>query len=810
MGSARPARFALFAFLLLFWSVLPPVVGQSPAGYVAVATDYELYGTSDLRGGGHVTWTFTGDKATDLRAKIIHLFDEYDVIPRGFVFAQAVTNANQNGRLDSTEGVKYTDLLENWLEANGAGTQAHYLEMWPFDLRDKDANVSAGFDRSTSGLSGSVANSTGDAQMRFLFEATITRPDVRFPLATAALARAPFAVFSFEADQSPDLSNPGAYPAWPFLVEGGWHPRTAFGYSAFWAGNDTTGQYDNNTEASTGTAMDPVLASVNPAYVPFDLRLASGAWANFTYTGSIGTGDSLRLEYAHPPAYSDWTALSFGTDTNLPSTGPGAWSNAKVDLNGSLGQQVKLRLHFQSDGSIPGPGFFIRSFALHAPSAYSGEVIESDTHYLVGTLSFSNPTVSRGGIHLIRTPGGDILMYGSTWDTSALPPDAMRFRTFDLTENPQILFGIMIAATYAISRLQESAYERYREARPSVYRPAVHKAKWLHRLGKVAMAVLVLFYFVPTATWVIGLRIFVSGIVYWFLAVALSLTLGLGTRAYYQRKLGAAAPPTVGEEETVVRKVLVGPVEPGELPPVATCTHCLREIRADDKTYRCTCDAIFHLGCATTLMRCSNCRKPIVVDAVRTRKQVSIRCESCGELQTVVGEADPRALACAVCGGPLRRLTEGRRYLIVTSNPGTALTWMRDLSKNDKPSLCMTVASPDRLRLEFDVKSMSIVQVSARAKGAIDPKNLDPAGLKAILPLTREGKGGAILYDALDQMISESSLGDMIRFLRKANDMAFVHGITVIARVSPGHIANQDLSRLNSEFDEYMDLSGQL
>jgi len=122
----------------------------------------------------------------------------------------------------------------------------------------------------------------------------------------------------------------------------------------------------------------------------------------------------------------------------------------------------------------------------------------------------------------------------------------------------------------------------------------------------------------------------------------------------------------------------------------------------------------------------------------------------------------------------------------------------------------MTVASPDRLRLEFDVKSMSIVQVSARAKGAIDPKNLDPAGLKAILPLTREGKGGAILYDALDQMISESSLGDMIRFLRKANDMAFVHGITVIARVSPGHLADQDLSRLNAEFDEYLDLSGQL
>jgi archaellum biogenesis ATPase FlaH len=167
-------------------------------------------------------------------------------------------------------------------------------------------------------------------------------------------------------------------------------------------------------------------------------------------------------------------------------------------------------------------------------------------------------------------------------------------------------------------------------------------------------------------------------------------------------------------------------------------------------------------------------------------------------------------MTCAACGGPLRHLDPGRRYLIVTSNPGIAFAWMRDLSKNEKPSVCMTTASPDRIRLEYDVKNMSIVQVSARARGALDPKKLDPAGLKAILPLAREGKGGAILYDSLDQMVSESSLGDMIRFLRKANDMAFVHGATVIARVSPGQLADQELSRLNAEFDEYIDLSGQL
>src|SRR2546430_12833940 len=119
MGSARSALFTFTLVLLLFWSALPPTVGQGSAGHLVVSTDYELCGTSDLRGGGHVTWTLTGDKATDLRMKILHMFDESPTIPRGFTFERAPTNANRNARLDSTEGVRYTDLLENQLEASG-------------------------------------------------------------------------------------------------------------------------------------------------------------------------------------------------------------------------------------------------------------------------------------------------------------------------------------------------------------------------------------------------------------------------------------------------------------------------------------------------------------------------------------------------------------------------------------------------------------------------------------------------------------------------------------------------------------------
>lgn len=187
-----------------------------------------------------------------------------------------------------------------------------------------------------------------------------------------------------------------------------------------------------------------------------------------------------------------------------------------------------------------------------------------------------------------------------------------------------------------------------------------------------------------------------------------------------------------------------------------------------------------------------------------------MRCSSCGEVQTVPEGADPRTLTCASCGGSLRSLDAGKRYLLVASNPAIAFHWLADLAKGGKPALVITTAAPDRLRLEFGLKGAQVVQVSAQAPGAVDPRKLDPVGLKAILPLAREGKAGVILYDGLDQLVAGSSMGDVVRFLRKANDMAFVHQITVIGRVGPGVLAEPEIERLSAEFDEVMDLSARL
>ncbi len=820
MRSSRPLLLALVLGVLLFWTALPPTRGQSGSGAIVVNTDYELYGASQLSGGGHVTWTLTGDVARNLRASIVHLFDGYAVIPKGFRWGGDATGAVGGGQLTAAEGKAYTDHVELELEGylNGtSGSQIGYFLLDRSDLFDPDPN--GGFQRSTGGIVGTDANSTADLQIKFLFNGYTTTSDTVMPLATSVYAQALYRVFSLDAVQSPTMSPSGVYPGtWPFLTEGGWHVVNFDAtHPALWAGNTSSCasgnlpscRYNAGTNASARTFMDPALT---PQVPWLDLRFASSAGMTFNYTGRVNaTSDRLMVQAATAPTYADWTNVTNGTLSVGENTADGAWQTVSLDLSGYLGKEIRLRLWFVSPtgGSR---GFFVRDVAIRAPSSYEGPILQSDAHYLVGTLSFSNFQAPSAGVTLVRTPGGEVLFDSLAWSTAAPPGDSLRFATFDVTENPQILFAIMIVAAYVISRMQEKAYDTYREAHPSVYRPAVHKAAWLHWAGKVATALLILFYFIPTGLYAIGVRVYFNGPAYWFFALTLALGLGLGTQAYYRQRLEQEPPPT---EPT---QAVAAPVTTGSEPErasapevVSRCTHCLRPILEGDKVYKCTCGAQYHVTCASGLMKCATCRKPIALEVVRDRKSVSMRCESCGEVQTVPEGSDPRALTCSSCGGRLRHLDAGKRYLLVASNPAIAFNWMRDLAKGNKPSLCLTTSTPERLRLEFGLKGVQFLQISAQGgPGTVDPKRLDPHGLKSILPIAREGKGGVILYDGLDQMISQSSTADVTRFLRKANDMAFVHGVTVIGRVGPGVLADAEVQRLAAEFDEVLDLSAQV
>lgn len=783
MRSARLALLAYFAASLLLWSLVPPGFAQGVTGELIVQTDFELIGTSELNGGGHVTWILTGDEAQELRRKIVALFDEYSQIPAGFPVEGTATSRNPNGMIDLGEAGAYTARLENNLEALPPGSTGPDLGY--FRLAASDLLFQGSVNRSTTGLIDTRPTSTSNLEIRFFFDGRTTTQDTVLSLARRAFADALHDVFSFRRAQASNLTG----SPWPLLAEDGWHVTTVGNVTALWAGNDATGRYEDG--ASNATRSADLVPSANPG---LDFRFATSAYAEVTYRGRVAdTNDTLRFEAALPP-YAMWDEVD-----RLNATS-GAWRTQRIDLNRYLGEPaVRFRFNFTSDASGNAEGFFLRDFAIVAPSTYEGVIVESQAHYLIGALSFSDPVVSVGSLNVVRTPGGEILWYGATWAGPAPPPDAARFQTFNALENPQALFVLMIVAAYVISRSQEVAWDRFRDAHAAPMRAGLEKTRWLHIAGKVAMALLILLYFIPTAFYNLGLRVFVSGPAYWILAVTVALALGLGTRVAYQVRLERSAPLGVTKERSAAA--------PGAKRAEGHCTHCLREIGNEDRTYVCTCGSGYHLTCASDLERCTNCRRPMAVEVARKARSVSIRCSSCGEVQTILEDADPRAAKCSACGHPLRHLEEGKGYLLVAANPGIAFAWLQDLVKGGKPGLVLSPAAPDRLRLEYGLQGIDVVHVSASAAKGVDPKRLDPDGLRAILPLSRSDKGGVVLYDGLEAFVREASLAEVTKFLRKANDMAFVHRITVLARLTPGTLGDSEVERLGTEFDESIDLT---
>ena len=80
MRSSRAVAPALFLGALLLWYVAPLGASQGGSGHLRVDVDYELFGLGDLRGGGHVTWTLTGEVARGLRARGLGLYAGFEVI----------------------------------------------------------------------------------------------------------------------------------------------------------------------------------------------------------------------------------------------------------------------------------------------------------------------------------------------------------------------------------------------------------------------------------------------------------------------------------------------------------------------------------------------------------------------------------------------------------------------------------------------------------------------------------------------------------------------------------------------------------
>ncbi|MFQ6061121.1 MAG: hypothetical protein ACE5KV_07510, partial [Thermoplasmata archaeon] len=210
-------KLILFAIVLIFLllQVPPPAASQGEEGRAISESDLEMIGLTEYSGGGHMTVQLTGNKASELRDRILWMFDERTKIPEGFMgggrYTGWPTEGNNNGVLDEEEVLSYSKWVQYFQWERGVPylfgemTRAEMLEGESADL----------VELSTSGLVSTTVGSNEPVEMKHLFNARSHAQRRTYLLSDNLTVEALFRVFSLHlySDFEGDL---GEGDPWPF------------------------------------------------------------------------------------------------------------------------------------------------------------------------------------------------------------------------------------------------------------------------------------------------------------------------------------------------------------------------------------------------------------------------------------------------------------------------------------------------------------------------------------------------------------------------------------------------------------------
>ncbi len=810
----------VFVVLVLLFSFVSWVgVKAQPTGHLVLNTDLELLSIGEITGGGRLKWTLVGEQAQVLRAKVLGMFDERGSIPRGFTFQFQSTGATgtdlNNSQIESAEAGMYLNYLENELEGilrNYQGVDFRFVRLKAADRAERDLPA----EQSSRGLVETTASSAQNLEISFLFETITTRTsERRFSQANRAFADALHRVFAFDtANES--LSAAGCPPScYPFPARNGWRvvPWSLVGGPWLWHGNSSITEPWNNTTVDAyepGWSNATFYSSDGAAVSPVDLRFATNASLTFEHTGGTGieaTQDALFVQLSTDGVtWENLTAANDGDGSAAVDRLDLAIVGTSVyDLAPWLGDIVYLRLNFTADGdaTVDGPGYFLRNLRIEAPSLFEGTIDMQHVDYVVGFLSFSHLDSPRVKPHIIRTPVGEVMYYYGTFEADDIPADSARFATFDVIENPQILFVLLVVCAWLLGLFRDKAWERYRQMHPVALRPTAVKAKWLHWVDRIVVLVLVLFYFFPTA---LGADLNVGGGAFWVLALGVTFGLSGFTTFWYRRK-ESMLPAEVKLEPGERLASQLPPPPPSAVPeePARTiCAHCDMDIEDPEDVYVCACGQKYHVAHAAERGTCVNCGRELAPPPPPERRMVTVQCPTCGEVNVLEEGTDASRAKCTACGVILKDVARAYNYLLIGDEPHVAYEWFNSVVRKGVPGLCMSTTFPEKVRREYGLPDVELYWVSDTNPGprTLDPKRLDFEIMRALSNFVKNNKGAAIVLDGLEYLVVENSFDRVLKFIKKVNDLASVHDVTMFVPVTSTGLGPEEMTLLRKEFDK--------
>lgn len=443
---------------------------------------------------------------------------------------------------------------------------------------------------------------------------------------------------------------------------------------------------------------------------------------------------------------------------------------------------------------------FVDGFDDYVGYMFEGSMRISHRLVAFGFGSFTYPEIANGTLQEVRTPAGTVLWYSCDFDVEGLAASSLEtisYERFSVLENQQIAFVILLIGTLMIARMPRRRFENFRKLHPKRYRKYARPKNSVRIFAVAFIALLWLLYVLPFIFSPVA-----DGFLVYSIYLVLLVPVAVVGEYFLSKHIYDKSALDIPEETIIeVKQALV---EEEEIREGILCPLCAKPLDLPEEVLRCvSCGTQMHIECADRARACPTCGEILFPEDTR-----SIECKSCGESFLHTGRDDPYSIQCTRCGAFQEEVEAGKNYLIVDHDPAMAYHMIRAMGMSGRPALVMTSEFPGKIREDFGLGEEVDVRWLSDSTTDIDnvnPSDLEGDAMETASTFLMTTKRAGFMIDGLALLLDLNGFDRVLAYIRRLNDLAMIHGSTILVFVDKSSIEEELFNVLSDEFDELHD-----
>jgi hypothetical protein len=432
--------------------------------------------------------------------------------------------------------------------------------------------------------------------------------------------------------------------------------------------------------------------------------------------------------------------------------------------------------------------------------SFSGVMRMEHRTVAFGFGSFTIPELSNGTIQGVRTPAGTVLWYTSEFDVrnaSSVDVETISYEQFSPIENQQIAFIILLICTLMIARMPAHRFEKFRKLHPKRYRKYATPRR---SVGATAVVLIVAVWVLYTLPFLAALLVdgFMLYSIYFILIGPVAVMAQYAvSRSVYDRS-------ALDIPEDAVIEVRQAIIAPEEAEALGLCAICYKPMDHLEEVHVCeVCQTEMHIACGDRVQACPTCGTILFPQDTR-----SIQCKTCGESFLHTGNEDPYSIQCTRCGAFQEEVDAGKNYLVVDSDPLMVYRMMKAMGTSGRAAMIITSEFPGKIRDAHELGDEVDVRWFSESTTDIDnvnPHDLEGDAMETASTFLMTTKRAGLMIDGIDTLIDINGFDKVLAYIRRLNDLAAIHGSTILLHTDKSGMDDDQFKALTDEFDEIHD-----